>query len=127
LATELRSSYPSQLFVPVAADLSSRESTRNLVPNCLSHPEIVTKHGAISILVANAGLGRRIRDPKDIEEDDWDEMLEVNARSQFVVTKACLPEMRSQGWGRVVLIGSIASRGGGLNGCHYAASKGALW
>ncbi|KAK0384626.1 hypothetical protein NLU13_8712 [Sarocladium strictum] len=126
LAAELKSKYPSQLFVPVSADLSSRESTRNLVPSCLSHPDVVGKHKAISILVANAGLGRRIRDPEDIGEDDWDEMLEVNTRSQFVVTKACLSGMRGQGWGRVVLIGSIASRGGGLNGCHYAASKGAL-
>ncbi|KAH7033728.1 short chain dehydrogenase [Microdochium trichocladiopsis] len=126
LATELRTRYPSQLFVPVEADLSSREATRRLVPSCLSHPDIANKHQAISILVANAGLGRRIRDPKDIDEDDWDEMLEVNTRSQFVVTKACLSGMRTQGWGRVVLIGSIASRGGGLNGCHYAASKGAL-
>lgn len=80
----------------------------------------------MSILVANAGLGRRIRDVADIEEDDWDEMFEVNARSQFVVVKACLKGMRAQGWGRVVLVGSIASKGGGLNGCHYAATKGAL-
>lgn len=126
LASELRSLNPSQLFVCVAADLTSRESTRALVPGVLEHPDVVGKHAAISILVANAGLGRRIRDIKDIEEDDWDEIMEVNARSQFVVTKACLPGMRHQSWGRVILVGSIASRGGGINGCHYAASKGAL-
>jgi 3-oxoacyl-[acyl-carrier protein] reductase len=84
------------------------------------------KHKAISILVANAGIGRRIRDVKDIEEDDWDDIMEVNARSQFVATKACLLGMREQGWGRVIMVGSIASRGGGINGCHYAASKGAM-
>ena len=77
--------------------------------------------------MANAGLGRRIRDVKDIGEQDWDEMMEVNTRSQFVVTKSCVEGMRQQGWGRVILVGSIASRGSGLNGCHYAASKGALW
>ncbi|KAL2875247.1 hypothetical protein SGCOL_009537 [Colletotrichum sp. CLE4] len=126
LAQELRDKYPSQLFVPFQADLSSRESTRNLVPSIFANGEIAQKHKAVSVLVANAGLGRRIRDPEDIGEDDWDEMMEVNARSQFVVTKACLPGMRSQGWGRVVLVGSIASRGGGINGCHYAATKGAL-
>lgn len=62
-------------------------------------------HGAVSVLVANAGAGRRIRDVRDIGEDDWDAMLEVNARSAFVVTRACVE---------------------GINGCHYAASKGAL-
>ncbi|KAH7127357.1 fungal-specific transcription factor [Dactylonectria macrodidyma] len=116
----------SQLFTTVAADLSQRDSTRTLARRVLENTEVAAKHKAISILVANAGLGRRIRDIQSIEEEDWDEMLEVNTRSQFVVTKSCLPGMRSQGWGRVILIGSIASRGGGLNGCHYAASKGAL-
>ncbi|KAI8677606.1 hypothetical protein NCS56_00650900 [Fusarium sp. Ph1] len=126
LAQELRRKYPSQLFVTVAADLKSRDSTRNLVYNALKNEEVTSKHKAISILVVNAGLGRRIRDVKDIQEGDWDEMMEVNTRSPFVITKSCIPGMRAQSWGRVILIGSIASRGGGLNGCHYAASKGAL-
>jgi 3-oxoacyl-[acyl-carrier protein] reductase len=126
LRVELQSKYPKQLFICVSADLSSRESTRALVPGVLGHDAIVAKHNSISILVANAGLGRRIRNVAEIEEDDWDDMLEVNSRSQFVITKACLTGMRSQSWGRVILVGSIASRGGGMNGCHYAASKGAL-
>lgn len=96
------------------------------MPGVLSQPAVTAKHAAISILIANAGIGRRIRDIKDIAEDDWDDMLEINARSQFVVTKACLEGMRAQQWGRVILVGSIASRGGGINGCHYAASKGAM-
>lgn len=126
IAKELRRLYPSQLFVCVAADLSDREATRNLVPNILNDERVARKHKTITILVANAGLGKRIRDVQDIEEDDWDQMMEINARSQFVVTKACLTGMRSQGLGRIILIGSIASRGGGINGCHYAATKGAL-
>ncbi|KAM3442840.1 hypothetical protein NHJ13734_002164 [Beauveria thailandica] len=127
LASGLKALYPAQLFVTVSADLTSREATRALVPNLLALPDVVAaKHTAVSILVANAGLGRRIRDPKDIEESDWDEIMEVNARSQFVVTRAALQGMRAQGWGRVILIGSIAGHGGGINGCHYAASKGAL-
>ncbi|KAF5126109.1 3-oxoacyl-[acyl-carrier-protein] reductase FabG [Metarhizium anisopliae] len=126
LVNELQRLHPKQLFSTARADLSSREATRLLVPDVLSNPAISARHKAISILVANAGTGRRIRDIKDIEEDDWDLTLEINARSQFVVTKACLPGMRGQGWGRVILVGSIASRGGGINGCHYAASKGAM-
>lgn len=106
--------------------MSSRDQTRGLVDRILQDSNISAKHKAVSILVANAGLGRRIRDVKDIEEDDWDTVMEVNSRSQFVVTKACLPGMRAQSWGRVILIGSISSHGGGINGCHYAATKGAL-
>ncbi|KAF5025653.1 hypothetical protein F66182_2259 [Fusarium sp. NRRL 66182] len=114
------------LFPCVAADLSSREQTRGLVEQVFQDATVSAKHDAVSILVANAGLGRRIRDIQNIQEDDWDQVMEVNSRSQFVVTKACLPGMRAQGWGRVILVGSIASTGGGINGCHYAATKGAL-
>lgn len=108
------------------ADLASRDATRGLVSSVLRQPAVRARHEAVSVLVANAGVGRRIRDVRDMGEDDWDAMLEVNARSQFVVARACVDGMRAQGWGRVVLVGSIASRGGGINGCHYAASKGAM-
>lgn len=114
------------MFVTAQADLTDREATRTLVSKILSNPVVSEKHNVISILVANAGLGRRIRDVKNIEEEDWDEMMEINIRSQFVVTKTCVEGMRAQNWGRVIFVGSIASRGSGLNGCHYAASKGAL-
>ncbi|KAJ4266064.1 hypothetical protein NW762_004037 [Fusarium torreyae] len=126
LSKELQSTYSNQLFPCVAADLSSRDQTRGLVEKIFQDSAISAKHSAVSILVANAGLGKRIRDIQNIGEDDWDELMEVNSRSQFVVTKSCLPGMRAQGWGRVILIGSIASNGGGINGCHYAATKGAL-
>lgn len=126
LSKELTSAHPGQLFPCVSADLSSRDETRGLVDKVFQSSSISAKHKAVSILVANAGLGRRIRDIQNIEEDDWDSVMEVNARSQFVVVKACLPAMRAQSWGRVILVGSIASTGGGINGCHYAATKGAL-
>ncbi|KAL7919234.1 hypothetical protein ACQKWADRAFT_301809, partial [Trichoderma austrokoningii] len=126
LASELRRSHPNQLFVTAQADLTNRESTRTFVATVLSTLAIAEKHKAISVLVANAGIGRRIRHVKDIQEQDWDDIMEVNARSQFVITKAAVEGMRAQGWGRVILVGSISSRGSGLNGCHYAASKGAL-
>lgn len=126
LSRELASAHPGKLFPCVSADLSSRDETRGLVDKVFQDSSISAKHKAVSILVANAGLGRRIRDIQNIEEDDWDSVMEVNARSQFVVVKACLPAMRAQSWGRVILVGSIASTGGGINGCHYAATKGAL-
>ncbi|KAG5988742.1 hypothetical protein E4U54_004549, partial [Claviceps lovelessii] len=126
LAARLGSLYPSQLFVTAQADFTDRESTRSLVPSILARPDLASKHTAVSVLVANAGTGRRARDPDAIGEALWDQMMEVNTRSQFVVTRACVEGMRAQCWGRVILVGSIAARGGGINGCHYAASKGAL-
>jgi 3-oxoacyl-[acyl-carrier protein] reductase len=126
LSKTLQATYPKQKFPCVSADLSSREAARGLYDQVLRHPDVNGSHTTVSVLVANAGIGKRIRDIKDIGEDDWDEVMEVNARSQFVVTQSCVPGMRDQAWGRVILVGSIASKGGGMNGCHYAATKGAL-
>ncbi|KAH9449108.1 hypothetical protein Pst134EB_019942 [Puccinia striiformis f. sp. tritici] len=88
------------------------------------------RHKSISILILNAGLGRRIRDIAEISLQDWDDVIQVNCTSPFILLKNSLDDlggkMRSAKWGRIVLIGSISSKGGGINGCHYAASKGAL-
>ncbi|CAI4213493.1 unnamed protein product [Parascedosporium putredinis] len=112
LARELSEKYPEQLFL-TERQTSSPATPPALVPRILQNPEVAARHTAISILVANAGRARRARDISEIDEDDWDDVLEVNARSQFVITKACVPGMRLEGWGRVILIGSIASRGEG--------------
>ncbi|RSL58782.1 hypothetical protein CEP53_006048 [Fusarium sp. AF-6] len=81
LSKTLQSTHPDQLFPCVSADLSSREQTRDLVDVIFQSPIVSSEHKAISVLVANAGLGKRIRDVQEIEEDNWDEMMEVNARS----------------------------------------------
>lgn len=109
------------------ANLLDRQEARLLVKAVLQSLQSSSNAPrAVSVLVANAGIGRRIRDVAGIAEEDWDEVAEINARSQFVVTKACVEGMREQGWGRVILVGSISAHGGGMNGCHYAASKGAI-
>lgn len=117
LAEELKTQYHSQTFTTHQADLSNRQSTHNLIDSILkANPT----HRSISILILNAGLSRRIRDVNEIELIDWDTVMEVNATSQFILLKDCLDEnhgkMRMAKWGRIVLIGSISSKGGGING-----------
>lgn len=126
LASELRTLHPDRTFTTHRADFSSTSAVHSLVPSVLSHPSHSRLHPTISILVANAGLGRRIRDPASISDEDWDAMMQVNAKAPFILTRAVVEGMRRQGWGRVVVVGSIASKGGGMNGCHYAAAKGAV-
>lgn len=58
--------------------------------------------------------------------DDFDRTLNVNLRASFILTKALIGPMRDQKWGRIVFVSSIAAHGGGINGPHYAASKGGL-
>jgi 3-oxoacyl-[acyl-carrier protein] reductase len=78
--------------------------------------------GPISILVNNAGIAR----PKPVEEiteADWDDVIDVNLKSVFLVTQSVLPRMRAAKWGRIINLSSVAAQTGGTVGPHYAASK----
>ncbi len=82
--------------------------------------------GGVSILVNNAGMSS----PRSIEavtEDDWDKIIAVNLKSVFLVTQAVLPYMRSQKWGRIINMTSVAIQLGSIVSPHYAASKAGIW
>jgi 3-oxoacyl-[acyl-carrier protein] reductase len=78
--------------------------------------------GAVSILVNNAGIARP-QAVEEITEADWDEIVDVNLKSVFLVTQAVLPNMRAAKWGRIINMSSAAARLGGIIGLHYTASK----
>ena len=87
--------------------------------------EISGKLGPIDILVNNAGQARRLS-VDEVTEDDWDQTMSINLKSVFLVTRAVLPHMRAQKWGRIVNVSSGASMTGGSVGIHYSASKGGV-
>ena len=79
----------------------------------------------VDVLVNNAGAIRRA--PAALHSDeDWDEVLEVNLRSQFVLTREIGKTMIERGRGKIVFIASLLSFQGGINVPGYAASKGAV-
>jgi 3-oxoacyl-[acyl-carrier protein] reductase len=80
------------------------------------------RFGPIGILVNNAGIARP-QPIEEITERDWDEAIDVNLKSCFLMTAAALPAMRSLKWGRIVNLSSVAAQVGGVVGPHYAASK----
>lgn len=78
--------------------------------------------GEVEILVNNAGVARA-RKIEDVDLALFDEALNVNLRSAFLVTTAVLAAMRRKKWGRLIFISSTAANVGGVVGPHYAASK----
>ncbi|KUJ18516.1 3-ketoacyl-acyl carrier protein reductase [Mollisia scopiformis] len=89
--------------------------------------EIQEQHKThVDILVSNAGYGKRIVDVWDIPLEEFEYTLNVNLRASFVLVKGVVEGMKAQKWGRIIFMSSIAASGGGINGCHYAASKGGL-
>jgi 3-oxoacyl-[acyl-carrier protein] reductase len=86
---------------------------------------VVAELGPIELLVNNAGVGRRI--PwAEVTLDDFDESYAVNLRAPFLLTREALPAMARAGFGRVLMMSSIAGLTGGLLGPHYASAKAGL-
>ena len=84
----------------------------------------VDRFGKLDILVNNAGIAR-INNVEDTTSDEWDLVMDINAKGVFLGTKAAIPEIRKTGGGSIVNISSIAGLTGGRTS-SYAASKGAV-
>ena len=84
----------------------------------------VARFGKLDILVNNAGIAR-INNVEDTTSEEWDLVMDINAKGVFLGTKAAIPELRKAGGGSIVNISSIAGLTGGRTS-SYAASKGAV-
>ena len=88
--------------------------------------ETVARYGKLDILVNNAGISLRHQD-MDVPTEDWDQIMEVNAKGVFLGTKYAIPAMKRAGGGSIVNISSIAGiLGRPLASPAYSASKGAV-
>lgn len=101
------------------ADVSDRAAVRAMVDAALAQA------GQIDAVVNNAGI-LIANSVEDLEEDQWDAVMDVNAKGTFLVTQALLPHMRVRGYGRIVNIASIGGKHGAPEQAHYSASKAAI-
>lgn len=102
--------------IAVQADVSKSSQVKRMMA------EIREALGEIDILVNNAAVGKA-QSFETITEEDWDETLEINLKSVFLVTQEVIPSMINKKWGRIINISSVAAFTGGLVGPHYTASK----
>ena len=84
------------------------------------------KHGAIDILVANAGIAGPNHTTWEYPIDTWKQVIDINLVGVFLCCRAIVPQMLQQGYGRIVNVASIAGKEGNPNASAYSASKAAV-
>ena len=106
--------------LPVKCDVTDPEQATSV------EEQIISKYQRIDILVNNAGIYPQ-KPFLEMTEDDWNRVLRINLYGVFHCTKAVLPKMIKQKYGKIVSIASIAGAVVGFpNLAHYSASKAAI-
>ncbi len=100
----------------VQADVSRAEQVSSLVHR--TQQEL----GPIDILVNNAGIGV-LRPIQNLEESDWDAVMDTNLKAVFLLSRAVVPEMIRRQTGQIINISSLAGKNTFANGSIYCASK----
>jgi len=102
----------------IIADVTKAADVQRLVD------ETVARFGAVHVLVNNAGFPRDKYLVK-MSEEDWDLVMSVMLKGAFLATRAVMPRMIEQGWGRVINISSRAHLGNPTQ-ANYSAAKAGL-
>jgi 2-dehydro-3-deoxy-L-rhamnonate dehydrogenase (NAD+) len=86
----------------------------------------VGRLGRIDILVNNAGIAGANAKTWDTDVEEWRKVMRINLDGPFICSRAVVPLMIAQNYGRIVNIASIAGKEGNPNAAHYSASKAGL-
>ena len=107
--------------IGIVADIRNKDDVKNVIN------KIIEKFGKLDILVNNAGIFPKIKQLHEIDEDDWNEVLDVNLTGQFRFTKEAIPHLQKTS-GSIINISSDAGLKAyqGFNADAYSASKAAL-
>jgi NAD(P)-dependent dehydrogenase (short-subunit alcohol dehydrogenase family) len=108
--------------VLVRADVSSAQEVADMVR------ELETRWQDLEVLVNNSGIGTSASPDRvaEIDEADWDRVLEVNLKGVMLACRAVLPGMMRRGSGAIVNISSIRGLLGNPSLASYCSSKGAV-
>ena len=104
----------------LVADLRGDDSAAKLAAAALE-----AAGGRIDILVNNAGITRDALFVRQTEEQ-WDEVMAVNVSRVVAITRALLPEMQKNGFGRIINLTSIVAHMGNVGQTNYITSKAAI-
>lgn len=97
-------------------DVSDKEQVRSMVK------AVGDKYGRIDILINNAGIAKDAQFYK-MTDEQWEDVIHVNLFGTYYFTKAVVPYMIEQKYGKIVNISSISAINGNFGQSNYAASK----
>ncbi len=103
----------------VVMDLSNTDSVKAAVA------ATVERHGAIHILVNNAGITRD-KLLIQMKEDDWDAVIDTNLKGAYTAIQAATKPMMKQRFGRIINIASVVGQMGNAGQANYVAAKAGL-
>jgi 2-deoxy-D-gluconate 3-dehydrogenase len=106
-------------FASYACDFSDRTSLYHFLD------QVKSNHPVIDILINNAGTIRR-REAENHSDEDWDEVMAVNATASFILTREIGKMMIQRKYGKIIFTASLLTFQGGIRVPGYAASKGAV-
>jgi 3-oxoacyl-[acyl-carrier protein] reductase len=86
---------------------------------------VLKDFGTIDILVNNAGIWKEAA-IDEMTIDEWNETMNVNLTSTYLITKLLVPGMKKNNFGRIINIALTAGQRGEAFHSHYAASKGGM-
>ena len=115
---KLSKDYPDRLTI-VQCNLSEKNQIQNLVE------QAEEKLGRIDILINNAGITRDNLFMR-MKEAEWEEVINLNLNSNFILTKLIIKSMIKSRWGRIINISSDAAKIGNPGQSNYVASKSAI-
>lgn len=103
--------------IAIQADVSKVDEAERLVKETVEH------FGRIDLLICNAGIWKGAA-VESMAEELWDRTMEINLKGTWSVCRAAAPVMKSQNFGRIVIVSSTAGQRGEEFYSNYAASKG---
>ena len=112
----------SSVAFPLRCDVSCNEHVLQMAST------VEMKFGRLDALVNCAGTTHFVEhaDLDSLTEEMWDQILGVNTKGPFFVTRACVPMLRRQSGASIVNVSSVAGISGFGSSIAYCASKGAL-
>jgi 3-oxoacyl-[acyl-carrier protein] reductase len=111
---------PVDGYFSVQADISRSSDVNAAVAR------VEQELGRLDVLVNSAGIPGRSLRTVDVDDDEWQRVLGINASGSFYLSRAVLPGMVERGYGRIVLLSSIAGKEGNPMAAAYSASKAAV-